>query len=91
MIQKNDDGSVLIVVDKIHLKFNPNPLTQNEIDLITAYNPENTEEVIAGEIKMREVHSKILELDELELIEQMIESDPSGWFITYCNSRNIIF
>ena len=91
MITKNDDGSVSIVVDKIHLKLNPNPLTQFDIDLITAYNPENTEEVIAGEIKMREVHAKILQLDQLELIAEMIEFDPNGWFVSYCTMNNITF
>ena len=91
MITKYEDGSVLIVVDKIHLKLNPNELTQAEIDLITAYNPDNAEQVIAAEIKMRKTHKDILAKDELEIIEQMVAEDPNKWFIDYCNSRNIIF
>lgn len=91
MITKYEDGSVLIVADKIQLKLNPNELTQNEIALITAYNPDNAEQVIAAEIKMRNVHAQILQLDELEIIEQMIEADPNGWFVNYCDQNDIAY
>ncbi len=91
MITKNEDGSVLIVVDKIYLKLNPNELTQGDIALITAYNPDNAEDVIASEIKMRNIHAQIIALDEIELIAEMIEFDPNGWFVSYCTMNNIPF
>lgn len=89
MITKNDDGSVLIVVDKIHLKLNPNELTQADIELITAYNPDNADQVIADEIKMRSIHKQIIDKGEFDLIAEMIAENPNTWFINYCNSRNI--
>lgn len=91
MITKDETGEVTIQAGNVLLRINPNPATQDELDRIAAFNPDNAEELIEWEIKCRTIHAKFIELDELELIEQMIESDPSGWFITYCNSRNIIF
>jgi hypothetical protein len=76
-------------VGHIHLKLNSNELTQREIDLIKAYNPDNADEVIAGEIKMRSIHAQIIALDELDLISEMVQANPNGWFVDYCNSRGI--
>jgi len=89
MIKINEDQTISIVFGSVHLKLNPNELTQRDIELITAYNPDNAEQVIAHEIKMRGIHSKIIALGEFEQIEQMVEADPNRWFVDYCNLRGI--
>jgi len=89
MITTLENGSIQIVVGNTYLALNGNDLTQADIDLITAYNPDNTEQVIAEEIKMRSIHKKIIAKNQFDLIEQMVGFDPNGWFIAYCTQAGI--
>jgi len=89
MITTLENGSIQIVVGNTYLGLNGNDLTQHDIDLITAYNPDNAEQVIAAEIKMRSIHKQIIEKNQFELIAQMVEADPNGWFVAYCTQVGI--
>ena len=89
MIEVKENGQVLIVSGKIHLSLNGNEATEQELQLIAEMNPDNADQVIADEIKMRSIHKQIIDKGEFDLIAEMIAENPNTWFINYCNSRNI--
>ena len=53
------------------------------------YTSDEIQDVIDHEEKMRSIHSQIIALDELDLISEMVQANPNGWFVDYCNSRGI--
>jgi len=63
------DDEIAIIRDRLTTQ----GMDDNEIDA-----------VINSEIKIRTVHANIIELNQFELIAQMVESDPNGWFVCYC-------
>jgi hypothetical protein len=89
MIEKRENGQVLIVSGNIHLMLNGNEATEQELQLIAAMNPDNADEVIADEIKMRSIHKKIIAKKQFDLIEEMVAFDPNGWFVAYCTQVGI--
>lgn len=89
MITEHETGEVTIQAGNVILKLNPNPPTQDELDRIAAYNPDNADEVIEQERKMRSIHKRIIDFNQLGLIEEMIGQNPNQWFITYCQQKGI--
>lgn len=77
------------------LRLNGAPLSDSEreqlVDVLSIQelSANEIEEIVQHEIKMRGIHAQIIARDENELIAQMVEEDPNGWFIDYCELSGI--
>jgi len=89
MIEVKENGQVLIVSGKIYLMLNGNEATEQELQLIAEMNPDNADQVIADEIKMRSIHKQIIDKGEFDLIAEMIAENPNTWFVNYCEMSGI--